>query len=104
MDRVLQPFGDPVPREGNEDYEPNDGRGATIPTSTACRVVAWLILDVYGDESDTEVRSESCCDEPSKERNEVDVAELLRYVDRRLQHQDGEGDTRDPGVEAIGCE
>ena len=86
MDRVLQPFGDPVPRKGNEDYEPNDGRGATVSTSTACRVVAWLILDIYSDESNAEVRSESCCDEPPKERDEVDVAELLRYVDCGLQH------------------
>lgn len=48
VDRVLEPFGDPVGCESDEDQQPNDlALATTTSTGAAGRVVAWLVLDIH---------------------------------------------------------
>lgn len=105
MDGVLEPLGDPVASECDEGDQTDDfGRAATASSSAASRIVAGFIFDVDRNERDREPGAECCREQAADERNEVDVSDLLRDVDRSLQHKNTEGNARDPTVEAEGCE
>lgn len=101
MYNVLQDFRDPVCREGNEDQKTDDlCARATTDSSATGWVLTRFVFDVNRYQCDREPCSKGCCDQASEEGYEVDVAVSFRDINAGLQHEDGEGNTWDPGDEA----
>jgi hypothetical protein len=102
---ILDPLGNPVGGESDEDEQANDSTLTTASHALVTgRVAPWFVFDIDRYQRDREPRAEGCCEQTTEERNEVDVAIGLGDVDRRLQHQNREWDSRDPGNEADDCE
>lgn len=102
VDGVLEPLGDPVHGEGDEGDEADDAgvaAGGVVVVADRGREG-----DVDGGEGGGEPGGEGGGDDAAEQADEVDVAVAAADVDARLQHEGGEGDAGDPGVEAEGEE
>lgn len=98
---ILDPLGDPVGGEGDEDEQTNNLARATASRAlTARRVVPWFIFDIDRYHGHREPRAEGCCCQTAEERDEVDVTVGLGDIDCSLQHQNRERDPWNPGDEA----
>lgn len=106
VDGVLQPFGNPVHCKGDEDHQTDNlGLAAAAPISATVGVVGrWLPLGVNSDHGDSEPSTEGSSEETTNQADEVDVAILLADSNAGLEHQGGEWNSRDPGVEGEGEE
>ena len=92
---------EPIHGESDERNQANDLAVAAASSSiVARRVVARVVVGIDCDKCDGEPSAKSHGDESSDERHEVYMTKLLRDVDRGLQHQNAEGDARDPADEA----
>jgi hypothetical protein len=95
---------DPVHRERYKHQQSNDLRTAASHSRATTRRVGStlvrLVFDVYRDQSNRIPCPERSSKYSSNERDEVDMSELLRYIDTGLQYEDREWDTGDPGNEA----
>ncbi|KFY36336.1 hypothetical protein V494_05100 [Pseudogymnoascus sp. VKM F-4513 (FW-928)] len=86
VDDVLEDLGDPVPRKGDEDDEPDDlgGRAAAVGLA---RRVAGVPARVHGDQGYGEPGAEGGGDDAADEGDDEDVAVVLGNIDDGLEHQ-----------------
>lgn len=100
VDGVLEPFGDPVGRESNEDKQTDD---LALPTTTSASaaggVISRLILDVNGNQSDRVPGAESSAGQTSNRADQIDMAIALGDVNGGLQHQGAEWNAGNPADE-----
>lgn len=111
VDGVLQPLGDPVAGEGDEDNKPDDfGRGACTSAATGrasgvgAAAAAGFVFDVYRYKSDGEPCAERNGNEAADCAYEEDVAEGFGYVHCLLQNDNAKGDSRNPADETDDAE
>ena len=106
VDCVLQPFGDPVHGEGNENQQANHfAVSAITDTVSAVRIgTIGCILNVDGDQCDGVPCAQCSCEQSSDQRYDVGMSVLLRHVDGSLQHKDAERDPGNPADEAENVE
>src|SRR5690242_9606973 len=92
---------EPVHSERDEYDQSNDlAIAAASGPVVACRIVARMVGCVNSHKCDREPSAQCHCNQTSNERDHVHMTVFLRDVDRRLQHQDAEGDARNPADEA----
>ena len=99
VDSVLEPLGDPIASERDEDDEPDDFRAGATGTAGAGGVGATargFIFDVDADERYGEPGAESEGADAADGGDEEDVAEAAGDIHGLLKHYDGEGDAWDP--------
>jgi hypothetical protein len=100
VDYVLDDFRNPICREGHENNQSNDlGLTTTASTIDTAAKTSWVVFRVYGYQCHREPSSECRGDESTNERHNEDVSVVLRDVDDGLEHQDGEGNSRNPAYE-----
>lgn len=102
MHGILQPLAQPVHGKGHIDDEADDlgGTASAIGTGRICAAAIRLIRDVYRDQRDREPGRKGHGDHASDGTDQKHVPVGPRHIDRRLQHDDTEGDAWDPADEA----
>lgn len=101
---VLDPFRDPVHREGHKHYQTNDPGVAAASTTARGIVARGLPLGINSHQGDGVPCAEPRRNQATNEADHVHMAVLLADVDSSLQHQGREGNPRDPSVETKGNE
>ena len=97
MNSILQPFGDPVARKGDEDDQTDHlGTGAISRTCWVGAARCGLILDVDGDEGNRKPGTKGGRQNTSDGADEEDMSERPRNVHGLLQHDDAKRDAWDP--------
>lgn len=101
MDGVLDPFAKPIHSKGNIDNKPDNlGAAASVRTARWIRPAAiGFVCDVDRDQGDRKPCRESNGGQATKCANDKNVAIGARHVNRSLQHDDTEWNTRNPADE-----
>lgn len=100
MDRVLQPFRNPVHGKCDEDDQTGHLCRATATAAGITRtILTRLPPSIDGDKGDTVPRGEGRSQDAAEQTDKIDMAIFLGDVDGSLQHQGAEGDARNPGDE-----
>lgn len=97
VDRVLEPFRDPVHGKGDKDNQTNHLALTTAATGSVARR-RRLPPSIDGHQCHRVPRTKRRGNQPSDKAHQVDVAILLAHGNTRLQHQRREGNPRDPCV------
>lgn len=106
MDGVLQPLTYPVHGKCHIDDQADDlgGTASAIGTGRIGAAAIRLVGDIYRDQRDGKPRGECHRDQASDGTDQEHVPVGPGHIDRRLQHDDTEGNARDPADEADGRE
>ena len=100
VDGVFDPFGDPVAGECDEDDQADDFGRRAATTGGACGVgaaVVGRVFDVDGDEGDAVPGAEGEGNEAAQSADGEDVAVVFGDIHGCLEHENAEGNARDPG-------